>query len=143
MIVQRRTSRPDRAIGIYAGILNRMTETHRVRDLAQMIAARTGARIDCLPKPRNEADENDLHLQNDRFLALGLEPLTLDEGLMAEATDAARPRVRAGRVPKDALIEVVIEIGVMSRMADGRLNMPDLCRVAAGIGRRGGVRAIR
>lgn len=48
-----------------------------------------------------------------------------------------------GRSPEDALIQAVIEIGVLSRMADGRLNMPDLFRVAAGIGRRGGVRAIR
>lgn len=44
---------------------------------------------------------------------------------------------------EDALIEALIEVGVMSRTADGRLNMPDLFRVAAGIGRRGGVRAIR
>lgn len=51
--------------------------------------------------------------------------------------------VPPSRTPEDALIEAVIEIGVMSRIADGRLNMPDLFRVAAGIGRRGGVRAIR
>ncbi|SFM50361.1 hypothetical protein SAMN05421721_107127 [Ectothiorhodospira mobilis] len=49
----------------------------------------------------------------------------------------------AGRCEEDALIEAAIEIGVMSRTADGRLNIPDLFRVAAGIGRRGGVRAIR
>ena len=29
-------------------------------------------------------------MQNDRFLALGLEPITLDEGLMEEVTDIAR-----------------------------------------------------
>lgn len=61
-----------------------MTETHRVRDLAQMIAERTDARVDYLPNPRNEADEND------RFLRLGLEPITLGEGLMEEVTDIAR-----------------------------------------------------
>ncbi len=49
----------------------------------------------------------------------------------------------AGRCKEDALIEAAIEIGVMSRTADGRMNIPDLFRVAAGIGRRGGVRAIR
>ncbi|HCZ48129.1 MAG TPA: NAD-dependent dehydratase, partial [Gammaproteobacteria bacterium] len=71
-------------------IFNQMTETHRVRDLAQMIVDRTGAQIDYLPNPRNEADENDLHVRNDRFLALGLDPITLDEGLMEEVTGIAR-----------------------------------------------------
>ncbi|MDY6944011.1 MAG: NAD-dependent epimerase/dehydratase family protein [Pseudomonadota bacterium] len=71
-------------------IFNQMTETHRVRDLAKMIADRTDAKIDYLSNPRNEADENDLHVKNDRFLALGLEPITLDAGLMEEVTDIAR-----------------------------------------------------
>ena len=52
-----------------------------------MIVERTDARIDYLPNPRNEADENDLHVRNDRFLALGLEPITLGDGLMVEVTD--------------------------------------------------------
>jgi hypothetical protein len=41
------------------------------------------------------------------------------------------------------LVAALIEVGVISRLADGRLNIPDLFRVAAGIGRKGGVRAIR
>ena len=81
---------PRRPGNTYSGIFNQMTETHRVRDLAQMIAERTDARVDYLPNPRNEADENDLHVKNDRFLALGLEPITLGEGLMEEVTDIAR-----------------------------------------------------
>jgi UDP-sulfoquinovose synthase len=75
---------PRRPGNTYSGIFNQMTETHRVRDLAQMIAERTDARVDYLPNPRNEADEND------RFLRLGLEPITLGEGLMEEVTDIAR-----------------------------------------------------
>ncbi len=71
-------------------IFNQMTETHRVRDLAKMIAEKTGASIDYLSNPRNEADENDLHVKNERFLNLGLEPITLDYGLMEEVTDIAR-----------------------------------------------------
>ena len=43
---------------------------------------------------------------------------------------------------EDGLVDALVEIGVLSRMADQRLNMPDLFRVAAGIGRKGGVRAI-
>jgi UDP-sulfoquinovose synthase len=71
-------------------IFNQMTETHRVRDLAKMIADKTGASIDYVPNPRHEADENDLHVKNDRFLALGLHPITLDVGLMSEVSDIAR-----------------------------------------------------
>ncbi len=76
--------------GERVNILNQMTETHRVRDLAKMIADMTGAQIANLPNPRNEADENDLHVENDRFLNLGLEPITLEQGLMAEVTQIAR-----------------------------------------------------
>jgi len=71
-------------------IFNQVTETHRVRDLAKMIAERADVGIDYLPNPRNEADENDLHVKNDRFLNLGLNPTTLSEGLMEEVTDIAR-----------------------------------------------------
>nr|WP_232225982.1 NAD-dependent epimerase/dehydratase family protein [Salinisphaera hydrothermalis] len=71
-------------------ILNQMTETHRVRDLARMVTERTGVEAEYLDNPRNEADENELHVANDRFLHLGLEPITLGEGLMEEVTEVAR-----------------------------------------------------
>ena len=75
--------------GERVNILNQMTETHRVRDLAKMIADLTGAAVDLVANPRNEADENDLHVRNDRFLQLGLEPITLEAGLMEEVTSIA------------------------------------------------------
>ena len=75
--------------GERVNILNQMTETHRVRDLAKMIAELTGAAVDLVANPRNEADENDLHVRNDRFLQLGLEPITLEAGLMEEVTSIA------------------------------------------------------
>ncbi|NIJ26074.1 NAD-dependent epimerase/dehydratase family protein [Brevundimonas terrae] len=71
-------------------ILNQMTESRRVRDLAQMIADVTGAQIANLPNPRAEADENELVVANDGFKALGLEPTTLKAGLMADVTEIAR-----------------------------------------------------
>lgn len=71
-------------------ILNQMTETHRVRDLAKMIADITGVEIALLPNPRNEADENDLHVENETFLSLGLKPITLEKGLMEEVTEIAK-----------------------------------------------------
>jgi len=83
-------------------IFNQMTETHRVRDLAELIAGLTGAEIAWLPNPRKEAAENDLVVKNDQFLALGLEPTTLAEGLLTEVVDVARKyayRVDRSRVP--------------------------------------------
>ena len=76
--------------GERVNILNQMTETHRVRELAQMISDRTGVEIAYLSNPRNEAAENDLHVTNERFLNLGLEPITLEVGLMEEVTSIAR-----------------------------------------------------
>ncbi|NJO55925.1 MAG: NAD-dependent epimerase/dehydratase family protein, partial [Rhodospirillales bacterium] len=71
-------------------IINQMTETHRVRDLAKLITDKTGAEIAFLPNPRNEADENELHVENDTFLSMGLAPITLEDGLLEEVTDIAR-----------------------------------------------------
>ena len=70
-------------------ILNQMTETHRVRDLAKLVSSLTGAEIDYLVNPRNEADENELHVDNAKFLAMGLEPITLADGLMQEIHEIA------------------------------------------------------
>lgn len=70
-------------------IMNQMTETHRVRDLAAIVARIAGAEIDKVPNPRNEADENDLHVENELFIDLGLKPITLEEGLLLEVTEIA------------------------------------------------------
>ncbi|HUW80522.1 MAG TPA: hypothetical protein VMV54_06450, partial [Acidocella sp.] len=51
---------------------------------------RTEAKIDYLKNPRKEADENELYVANDRFLHLGLSPITLELGLMEEVTEIAR-----------------------------------------------------
>ncbi len=78
------------ARGDRVSVFNQMTETHRVRDLAKMISDRTGAEMALLPNPRNEADENELHVANERFLHLGLTPITLSEGLMEEVTEITK-----------------------------------------------------
>jgi UDP-sulfoquinovose synthase len=70
-------------------VRNQMTETHRVADLAKLISDITGADIAYLPNPRREAVENELIVRNEQFLALGLEPTTLSEGLLSEVTDIA------------------------------------------------------
>lgn len=71
-------------------IFNQVTETHRVRDLARMISERTGVDINYLQNPRKEADENDLHVRNEKFLELGLNPTTLNEGLLEEVEEVAQ-----------------------------------------------------
>src|SRR5262249_4541058 len=59
-------------------------------DIAQMLARLTGAEITYVSNPRNEADENDLAVLNQKFLGLGLKPITLEEGLLAESAEIAR-----------------------------------------------------
>ncbi len=70
-------------------ILNQMTETHRLRDLAELVSTITGAEIDHVDNPRNEAAENDLFVENRQFLEMGLDPVTLEEGLLKEVTEIA------------------------------------------------------
>lgn len=77
------------ASGERVKIFNQMTETHRVRDLAKIIADITGAEIDYLENPRTEAAENDLFVENKCFMDLGLQPTKLDVGLMKEVTEIA------------------------------------------------------
>ena len=71
-------------------IFNQMTETHRVRELAKMIAEMTGATIDFIKNPRAEADENELNVENKCFLDLGLQPTKLSAGLLLEVHDIAK-----------------------------------------------------
>lgn len=83
-------------------IFNQMTETHRVRDLADMISRLTGAKIAYLPNPRKEAAENDLVVKNDQFLELGLNPITLEDGLLDEVVEVAKKytnRIDRSRIP--------------------------------------------
>jgi len=82
-------------------IYNQMTETHRVIDLAHIVSRLTNAEIDLVDNPRNEASENDLVVENRRLLDLGLEPITLEDGLLEEVTEIARRY--AGRCDVDKI----------------------------------------
>ena len=70
-------------------IFNQTTEAHRLIDLAQLVSRLTGAEIDFVENPRNEASENDLLVENRQLLELGLDPITLEEGLLREVTEIA------------------------------------------------------
>jgi len=71
-------------------IFNQMTESHQVGELAKKVASLTGADINYLPNPRNEAVENDLIVDNKCFIELGLNPTTLDNGLLEEVVQVAK-----------------------------------------------------
>jgi len=71
-------------------IFNQMTETHRVRDLAALVSRLTNVPVAVTENPRNEAAENGLDVENAQFLALGLSPTKLDEGLLGEVMEIAR-----------------------------------------------------
>jgi len=104
-------------------VRNQITETHRVLDLAKMIGDMTGTDIAYLPNPRREADENQLSVRNDQFLALGLEPTTLSEGLLDEITQvAAKYRHRVD--PRKIIARSVWRAG-METAADIMTELPE------------------
>jgi UDP-sulfoquinovose synthase len=70
-------------------IFNQTTEQHNVRELAEKIASMSGAEVRYFANPRREDRDNQLRLSCQSFLELGLNPTTLDEGLMSEIYDVA------------------------------------------------------
>jgi UDP-sulfoquinovose synthase len=70
-------------------IFNQMTEVHRLRDLAGIVQELTGAEIEYVDNPRKEAFENELAVDNQRLLDLGLSPTTLADDLMREVAEIA------------------------------------------------------
>jgi len=70
-------------------IFNQMTETHRLIDLARLIARITGAEVSFLDNPRKEAPENELQVDARGLVGLGLKPITLEAALLREIAEIA------------------------------------------------------
>ncbi len=71
-------------------IYNQMTETHKIRDLADIVSTLTHVEVSLIANPRNEAPENELHVVNECFLKDGLQPTKLADGLLEEVVDIAQ-----------------------------------------------------
>jgi UDP-sulfoquinovose synthase len=85
LAVENRPSRKDRV-----DIFNQATETHTLIELAQKVAVMTGAELRYYANPRNEQPQNTLKISNRKFLELGLNPTTLEDGLLHEIIEIAR-----------------------------------------------------
>ena len=83
-------------------VMNQVTETHRVIDLAHLVADLVGAEVELVPNPRKEADENELRVRNDRLVGLGLEPIYLATGLLTESVEIAQKY--ADRIERDRIV---------------------------------------
>ncbi len=83
-------------------IMNQVTESYRVIDLAERISAMTGVPWRCVDNLRNEDDANDFDVENMTLLSLGLAPTTLESGLMEEVCEIAtkhRARCDLSKIP--------------------------------------------
>ena len=65
-------------------IINQMTETHTLNDLAKLIKNNFDAKIEYIENPRKELSKNSLTVCNQQFLDLGLKPIYLNTNKLTE-----------------------------------------------------------
>ncbi len=82
-------------------IFNQTTECLNVLDLAKKISKLTGTKIRYFKNPRNEDSKNDLKFVNEGLIKLGLNAVTLDNGLLKEISETAfkyKERVKIDKI---------------------------------------------
>ncbi|MCF8587505.1 NAD-dependent epimerase/dehydratase family protein [Gordonia sp. HY285] len=92
-------------VGDRVRVMNQMTETHRVSDLAAIVAELSGAVVSHVENPRREAEVNDLSARNDHLVNLGLDPIGLRSDLLVAEIELARvhaARVKPAHVPAES-----------------------------------------
>ena len=71
------------------------------RELAKKISKLTGTKIKYFKNPRNEDSKNDLKFVNEGLIKLGLNAVTLDNGLLKEISETAfkyKERVKIDKI---------------------------------------------
>lgn len=122
----------------YQGIQSGVAEASRIRIeeikedypwVEPLLEAARGLSVPCLPGDFRDRWTSD-HLERMKNSAKKLPPRRF-------TTDPLR------KEKTEALIDDLIELAVLYRTGDGRLNMPDIFRVGFGIMRKGGVRPLK
>jgi UDP-sulfoquinovose synthase len=71
-------------------ILNQISETQRIADLARLISNLTGVAPVSVDNPRDEPPENELDVSNAALTSMGFVPKMLNELLLQEITDVVK-----------------------------------------------------
>lgn len=71
-------------------VFNQTTECLNIKNLAEKIHRMTKAKLRFYENPRNEDLKNELRFRNEGLLNLGLNPITLEDGLMEEVMEIAK-----------------------------------------------------
>jgi UDP-sulfoquinovose synthase len=94
------------AAGDPVRIINQVAETHRLRDLAQLVSDLTGADIEC---KGDETAENERAVSNATVRNLGLEPILLRDALKTEILDITQRFIE--RADLNAISATALQVG--------------------------------